>query len=1161
MRKVSLLILILLYAVNLSARDYSASIDAVPASSGSAKYRQYAGEINLWRTSVTDALASRAVIAAKIADVIDAAGRDEITDAEYSALAVPLHAWVTFVAREGAAGDYGTNIDRGWTMSWLVDPSLQTGDCCVWELVGDAVPFYTGTGTLNVPDGAVMLLFTNSASAKIVRGEGNPAVMIKTAGSGKVIFFGTDDHRVILDGGRNRTEPTSCSQVNLRTDYESSDGQLVFAGGGTVLSAYTAFQNNAAGSGMQCIDTGMTYLYHGGAVFLGGNVSASFYKTDVRNNSARTPNMGSTTFGGGVGIYSVENTRGIFFNQCVIRGNHLPVQGHGGGVGCYFDRGASPAAVAATIVFRDTEFSYNCQSGAGECHGGGLFYHDQGNGREARLYDCTFKNNYAHGATAGGGGISNEGHITLQGCVFDRNIADNTMGGAIYARPGLDITGGNKFIDLTIDGCTFSSNSAIWTGDLGGNYADGDPERGSGGAIMVELRRMPSGESDDVSYKVDMDIVGNSYFTGNSADRNGGAVAIVLSDNLLPFRTAHPDKVESTLKMTSVTMLGNRSGTADAAWTGSGRHNNGGAIYLSGTSLTMNPSGNAGVMVAWNSAVGNGGSMAIYNAPFSMTAGTFLENIAAGSGGGVYVDGGNVDIADALIEGCVATAGNGGGVAVKNGHFTVNGVNSAVIGTSAKPNRALAGHGGGFYVDGGNVTVSNASVAYNLASLDGGGFYSTDGVVTVSSNAAVDHNAAGRSGGGMYVTGSNAVIAIDNSSVSDNTASMDGGAVYVTGNAATVTLSNGCIVENNTSVNANGGAFYGGANTTVTVNGGSVNDNKALNGNGGGVYSNGGTVSFNGGDLTDNMAMNGGGVYLTNGADMTYREAGFICQNQAIRKDASPLASAYQGNALPAEAVIQGLGGGVYLAHGTGGNTTTLTFNIAGLTSTDEFGFYNNYADAGGDDIFAEGLNTSITVPDISNMSLQRYSYPHARLFWHEDYITDDVNYQYGTDRKSLAAPVRRYRESRDAVNSVWSVPDIHLGGYASRYLALTLGYDFESIRIRREGLVAGENAIFTITDGGSFMQRVLVNGTSAQWDEVVVARLVNGTYTVTESGWTWHNTDKSAWAMEKTQPVDSQPVFEFSNSHVPENAATTPGHDESRVDNTLEPAEYDANL
>jgi hypothetical protein len=151
----------------------------------------------------------------------------------------------------------------------------------------------------------------------------------------------------------------------------------------------------------------------------------------------------------------------------------------------------------------------------------------------------------------------------------------------------------------------------------------------------------------------------------------------------------------------------------------------------------------------------------------------------SGQGGGLFNDGGEVELLDSTIFG--NTAGTGGGMVNASGSVTLT--RSFVLSNSAQLD------GGGIWnSEDGSLVINDSSVSANTAGSRGGGIF---GHGTIDQSLLAVNSA--RNGGGVY-----AMLAtrISNSTLSSNLAFDDGGAVF---NADHVSL-DGCLLVNCTVV-------------------------------------------------------------------------------------------------------------------------------------------------------------------------------------------------------------------------------------------------------------------------------------------------------------------------------------------------------------------------
>jgi hypothetical protein len=346
------------------------------------------------------------------------------------------------------------------------------------------------------------------------------------------------------------------------------------------------------------------------------------------------------------------------------------------------------------------------------------------------LSGLTIADGSVSGDTAAGGGILNDGRLTITDSTINGNSAGSTGGG---------ISGGT----LTVTGCTLSDNSAAFFGGgieggtitvtgsaLSGNTADGGGgiysfggtitvtgctlSRNSGNAIFLEegghLTVTDSTISDNtfieasgggINSEGDLTVT-RSTISGNSATYLGGGIYIAgianatITDSIISGNTAISGSLNpygggiynsGVLTLTGSTLSGN---TADR---GGGLYNNTGTAIVSDCTITRNSAidGEAGgidnvgsmtvtgSILSGNSSTESGGGIASFG-PLMVTDCTLGGNSAA-SGGGIYnssLYGPPVlTIADSILSGNTASGAGSGiyneGILAVRGLVTIDG--------------------------------------------------------------------------------------------------------------------------------------------------------------------------------------------------------------------------------------------------------------------------------------------------------------------------------------------------------------------------------------------------------------------------------------------------------------------------------------------------------
>ena len=297
---------------------------------------------------------------------------------------------------------------------------------------------------------------------------------------------------------------------------------------------------------------------------------------------------------------------------------------------------------------------------------------------------------------------------------------------------------------------------------------------------------------------------------------------------------------------------------------------------------------------------------------------------AAGSGGGVFNQGGTLDVTGATITG--NTANRAGGGVEDNGGISTTLTDVTLTGNSIDV--AAPGNGGGLHSGGGDVTVTGGVVSNNTAveggglwasgdlfvdgtqitgntgtgagaTNGGGGIYNEGGVVDVIDATISGNRATGAAGSGGGVLSNGGETLLMTSTVSDNTANRAGGGVESAGGTLILVMTD--VTGNDTGANpGNGGGVHGGGFATIVVGAGTFSGNTAVEG--GGLWSNGFLIMT--ADEAD-MA-SGGAANNAAGAETMDRVLGLMAQRNVLLE-----AAIVTQNEATGDDAAQG-GGGLY---------------------------------------------------------------------------------------------------------------------------------------------------------------------------------------------------------------------------------------------------------
>jgi hypothetical protein len=322
---------------------------------------------------------------------------------------------------------------------------------------------------------------------------------------------------------------------------------------------------------------------------------------------------------------------------------------------------------------------------------------------------CTFSNN---STTATGGGIENDGTLTITNSTFETNSAE--FGGGIENEGTLSVTGS-----------TIESNAAAFGGGI-----DNDEN----GALTLTSTTVSSNTATSrgggiFNSGVSPLTVTGGTFSNNSAQLGGGI--------FLEGDGADPPILT---KVTDSTFTSNRAtGATGSSGSGGGFYNEGGTVSMSGCTLSGNRATAAGGGI-----FANAGALTIIDSTLSGNSVTS----SAGQGGGLCENGGTLNITNSTVAG--NSAGNVG-AGIDDIEGTLKAVN-CTIADNTEPSTG-SGLGGGLNVDQGTATLDNTIIALNT---DGTGASAPpdnlfiDGSGTVSSASA--NNLIGAGGGNSGLT-------------------------------------------------------------------------------------------------------------------------------------------------------------------------------------------------------------------------------------------------------------------------------------------------------------------------------------------------------------------------------------------------------------------------
>lgn len=451
-------------------------------------------------------------------------------------------------------------------------------------------------------------------------------------------------------------------------------------------------------------------------------------------------------------------------------------------------------------------------------------------GKTLTLSGLTLKNAKAPSGTNGNGGaifVKSGGKVELSSCTIEGCKANGGSGGAIGSQGGI----------VTITGCTLTGNSAtdggavyvtaggtftMHSGTISGNTVQSMGQKTSGGGVYVNAGATFTMEGGTIS--------GNTAITqgGTGTKAMGGGVCVSGDGGVSKF----------IMEGNSPKITGNEVKTA-----GSGSNLStigGGVCVCDGATFEMKAGsiknnkalegdkqyfGHTGGGVCVGDSVDGGTS----GATFTMKGGTISDN-EAGYGGGVAVTSNSsfkMSGDDSKISGNKASyqdknpphkkLGSGGGVFVLHGILDMTG---GVI------NGNEAGYGGGIHgnargSNNGEIIVSgNSTISNNIA--DSGGGITSEYKLSIkehdSKTPTIKENKANSICGGIYLRYDN-ILSFTGGTVTGNTISAPSGlgkGMYLETKRTKVEMSGSATVDKNNDVHLGGSNSSNYAYITVT---------------------------------------------------------------------------------------------------------------------------------------------------------------------------------------------------------------------------------------------------------------------------------------------------------------------------------------------------------
>ena len=595
---------------------------------------------------------------------------------------------------------------------------------------------------------------------------------------------------------------------------------------------------------------------------------------------------------------------------------------------------------------------------------------------------------YGNTANVDGGGVYvNSGSVTMVSTSITSNIASTTDANTTCNGGGIYVGTGDVFINRTEQGgitpsqITYNeahngggiyndAGSILAFGTLGGGenlhvqINDNQATAGSGGGIYC------TGDATTSSYDIRLrrvDIKGNTatengggiylgqgkisvvngIIDNNRADGNGGGV--YTHQGNIDINPTGDERNASQITNNIATINGGGLNTHHGFITVQGNDRNQRVIIKNNEATTG--SGGAIFCMGENA---NAEYITVRHADLvsnkALNGGATYENgstVAAGCGGGIYLQQGKITITDVNIQNNYAKV-NGGGINNHSGSIDVNG---CYIGSSHstsgdhyynadatdtdRGNKA-DNSGGGIYTrlgdidiedyveTSGNIFREESKVTFNEAAKNGGGIDTHEGIIYINKEEEDDQievafNKAER-GGGLYANAG--TIVAYNALIHDNTATLHGGGAN---NHSGDIIIYGGMLSNNTAKEGHGGGAYTNVgdidlfqfpstNMNPTLNHGTKVYNNIAKLNGGAFNNHTGRVDVRHATIYNNTATlgNGGAIFCEGPHSNVDRGLGYtirlLCSDMVQNKTRGQDGTATDPT---------GRGGGIYLKYGS----------------------------------------------------------------------------------------------------------------------------------------------------------------------------------------------------------------------------------------------------
>jgi hypothetical protein len=472
---------------------------------------------------------------------------------------------------------------------------------------------------------------------------------------------------------------TISAQKVINSDTTIDGGNKVsISGGGTtgifsvIADTYLGLANLTLSNGTMDYNVSHSCL-EGGAINNAGTLSVTnvSFTSNLACNGGAIDNQGTATV---TGSSFMNNTANYQYGGAINNSSSMTVTnsqftdnvsdnpdnfifnwGWGGGI-----------ANGGTLVVIGSTFTGN----VAHISGGGIY--NRGPGGTLIVSASRILSNTAQN----GGGINNDGTLTITASAMAGNIASAAFGGGV-----------DNEANANIDNSTFTDNSAA---AFGGGIHNGGP----GGTLIVSASRILSNTAPNGGglNNDGTQIVSTSFFTANMASVGGGI------------------NNRGTLSITASAITGNRASVA-----GGGIFNDASLLVYTSTFVSNNAPNGGGIAnrntltitgSTLSANLADSGAGIISTGTLAVNASTFNLNSASSNGGGIE-NAGALTVTNSTIS-ANSAAHFGGGIDSSNG-LTVT---TTILNSTFVTNTAGFG-GGSLNRNGGPIYLKNTIVAYS----------------------------------------------------------------------------------------------------------------------------------------------------------------------------------------------------------------------------------------------------------------------------------------------------------------------------------------------------------------------------------------------------------------------------------------------------------------